>query len=313
MKKGKLIRIDYSMLSSYMGRSATVIVFTLIIALALGAFFLEENDMAHVPITIGVCAFDSARSWDALESLADLVREKGGGDITWRYLDVGAPPENCDFYLMTSLQGAPHLADGSLACALIATARPGVRYAHGCIIGRRSADAGALRDGTVLFTSPVSATGFLSPYEALAGAGYVGGSSERFFFAGPYMSEERVVFGVLFGAFDAGGIGLERLQYLQQQGIVPEGALRVLIQGDPVPELIVAVDPSVEARKRRGFCERLPVILEKMPRFLAADMAEIGIAGFVAPRREDVTLLETLSGRLPGITLRPAFPHRDER
>lgn len=307
MKKGKFIRIDYSMLSSYMGRSATVIVFALIVALALGALFLEENDMAHVPITIGVCALDSIRSWDALESLADLAREKGAGDISWRYLEEDAPPTGCDFYLMTSVQGAPYIAEGSLTCALIATVKQGVRYAHGGIIAPSGVDPDVLSDGTVLFTSPVSAAGYLSPYTALAAAGYTVAGPARFAFAGPYMSEERVIFGVLFGAYDAGGIGLERLHYLEQLGIVPDGSLTVLLEGDPMPEMIIVVEPAVEPRKRRGFCERLPLILEKMPRFLEADLAGIGIAGFVVPREEDIALLKSIPGRLPDHSFAPAL------
>ncbi len=306
MKKGKFIRIDYSMLSSYMGRSATVIIFALIVALALGALFLEENDMAHVPISIGVYALDSTRSWVALESLADLAREKGAGDITWHYLDADAPPAGCDFYLMTSVQGAPYIAEGSLACALIVTVRRGIRYARGGIIAPKGVDLDSLSDGTVLFTSPLSAVGYLSPYAALAEAGYAGGDPGRFAFAGPYMSDERVIFGVLFGAYDAGGIGLERLHYLEQLGIVPDGALTVLLEGDPIPEMIVAVEPAVEPRKRHGFCERLPIILEKMPHFLEADLAVIGIAGFVAPRQEDLDLLESIPGRLPDHSFAPA-------
>ena len=309
MKKSKFIRIDYSVLSSSVGRSATVIVFALIVALALGALFLEEDDMAHVPIAIGVCALDSARSWVALGSLADFAREKGVGDITWRYLDADASPAGCDFYLMTSIQGAPYIADGSLECALIATVRQGVRYARGGVVARSGMDLEALNGGAVIFTSPISAAGYLSPYEALGGAGY-GGGSTRFEFVGPYMSEEAVVFGVLFGAYEAGGIGLERLDYLEQLGIVPGGALTVLLEGDPMPEMIIAVETTVEPRKRHGFCERLPLILEKMPRFLEADLAGIGISGFVPPRQEDAALLESISDWINDHPVSPEDPHR---
>lgn len=298
------------MLSSYMGRSATVVVFALIIVLALGALFLEENDMAHVPITIGVCALDSMRSWVALEFLADFAREKGVGDITWRYFDVDASPAGCDFYLMTSVQGAPLIAEGSLECALIATAQKGVRYARGGVIARSGTGIDVLNDGTVLFTSPISAAGFFSPYTALARAGYVDGGSTSFAFAGSYMSEEAVIYGVLYGAYEAGGIGLERLDYLEGLGIVPEGAVTVLLEGDPLPEMIIAVEPTVEPRKRRGFCDRLPLILEKMPRFLEADLAGIGISGFVAPRQEDKILFESMSGQLHGRSVSPAAPWR---
>jgi hypothetical protein len=294
MKKNRSIRIDYSILSSYMGRSATVVVFAFIIAIALGALFLEENDMAHVPITIGVCAMDSARSWDALESLSRLIREKGLGDITWCYLDHGAAPAGCDFYLMTSVQGAPHLVEGDLECSLIVTVRSGARYARGGVIVRKGTSPESVANGTVLFTSPVSATGYLSPLSALAEAGYAV-DSMRCEFAGSSMGEEAVAFGVLFGAYDAGGINLERFRFLEQHSIVPPGELTVLLEGASMPEMIIAANPAADPRKRRVFRERLPVILERMPRLLMADLAGIGIAGFVAPREEDVAFIESLS------------------
>ncbi len=283
------------MLSSYMGRSATVIVFAVIIVLALGALFLEENDMAHMPITIGVCALDSARSWGALGSLSDLVREKGAGDIHWRYLDASNPPAGCDFYLMTSIQGAPYISEGSLKCVLIAMARQGMRYTRGVVVGRRGVGLDALRGGRVIFTSPISASGFFSPYRAIVDAGYTADDSIQYEFAGSSMGEEAVAFGVIYGAYDAGGIGMERLEFLVQRGIVPVGELDVLLEGPPVPEIIIAVDPSVDSRVVRGFCERVPLILEKMSPFLAADLMEIGVAGFVKPREEDARILETLS------------------
>jgi hypothetical protein len=297
MKKIKLIRIDYSMLSSYMGRSATVVVFAVIIMLALGALFLEENDMAHMPITVGVCALDSMRSWGALGSLADLVREKGAGVISWRYLDTGTPPADCDFYLMTSIQGAPYISEGSLKCVLIAMVRPGIRYTRGVVVGRKGAGLDALQGGRVIFTSPISATGFVSPYRAIVSAGFTPDDSIQYEFAGSSMGEEAVAFGVLYGAYDAGGIGLERLELLQQRGIVPVGQLDVLLEGPPLPEIIIAAEPSVDSRVVRGFCERVPLILEKMSPFLMADLSEIGVAGFIKPREEDLRLLETLSTR----------------
>ncbi len=295
MKKSKLIKIDYSMLSSYLGRSATVIVFAVIIVLALGALFLEENDMAHMPITIGVCALDSAKSWCALGSLADLIREKGAGDIRWRYLDTGTPPAGCDFYLMTSVQGAPYVSEGSLKCVLIAMARQGMRYTRGVIIGQRGVGLDVLRGGRVVFTSPISASGFISPYRAIIGAGFTPDDSIQYEFAGSSMGEEAVAFGVIYGAYDAGGIGLERLELLEQRGIVPVGQLDVLLEGPPVPEIIIAAEPSVDPRMERGFCERVPLILCKMSPFLTAELTEIGIAGFVKPREEDLRLLEALT------------------
>jgi hypothetical protein len=308
MKKSKLFKLDYSVLSSYLGRSATVVVFALIILLAVGALFLEENDMAHMPITIGVYALDSVRAADPLESLADFAREKGAGDITWRYFGPYDPPGNCDFYLMTSVQAAPYVAEGSLDCSLLATVRRGVRFSRGCVVARRGTPLDRLIGGRVIFTSPISATGYLSPYRALARAGFAGDPERRFEFSGDRGGDERVALAVLYGAYDAGGIGFERLRYLEEHGIVPRGELDVLLEGEPYPEFVLATRPGVDPRKLRSLRERVPLILEKMPRSLRADLTGIGIAGFVAIRDEDIALIKTLT--LRGSSSRPGEPSR---
>jgi len=84
------------------GLWGNILLYTVVILLASAAYFLEPDYMAHVPIRIGISSCDSVFAAPVLERYADLVREKGGGDIRWFYFDEDEYPEGCDFYLMTA-------------------------------------------------------------------------------------------------------------------------------------------------------------------------------------------------------------------
>jgi hypothetical protein len=299
MRRSRFVKIDYSMFSSYLGRSATVIVFAFIILLALLALFLEENDVAHMPVVIGVYAFDSLRAAPTLEAFADFAREQGIGDIRWTFSGPEAVPQGCDLYLMTSLQASPHLADGRLGCALIVTAAEGRRYSRGIIVAKAPVDT-LLLPNSVLFTSPYSASGYLAPYRALVRP--VDGlhpDSLEYTFAGRYPDERRVALGVICGAYDAGGISREGLSYLEQSGIIRAGELAVVRSGQPLPELVLAADRSLDDRILRSFQERLPSLIYKMPGLTRVALTGIGIAGFAPPRPEDRELLEEIADLIP--------------
>jgi hypothetical protein len=299
MKKGRLIRLDYSMVSSYLGRSATVIVFAGVILLALGALFLEENDVAHVPIVVGICAFDSARVGPALALLSDFARERGVGDITWRYLEKGAPASQCDFYLMTSLQAASGMVAGEIDCALIATVKEGRSYARGAIIVRPG-DGLPPPGGSMLFSSSVSAAGFLSPYRALEQRyGKAPEEVVEIEFAGYFPDEERVAFAVMYGAYSAGGVSIEGLETMRESGTIRPDELEIALAGDPMPEIVLASNRPVDARKVRNIQDRLPPLSHKMPRQLSIELARIGIAGFALPRERDIEQLERMAAALP--------------
>ena len=300
MRLARFITIDYGVLSSYLSKSATVIVFSAIVLLAIGALYLESDDMAHMPILIGVCAFDSARVTPALESLADFYREKGCGDIKWRYFAEHERASGCDFYFMTSLQLSPSLARGELGCALIAAEREARRYSVGAVIVRSGVRLLPPGGGRIIFSSPVSAAGFLSPCRALARAGYeVAADGDTVDFAGRSPDDERVLFGVLYGAYDAGGISEERLRTLEAAGSVRRGEIDVLLEGEAFPEIVLASDPASDSEARREFIRKCPAVYGMMPRPLRGELSALGIAAFHDPRQSDLDLIRQLSTMVP--------------
>ncbi len=297
MTRNGFPRLDYSMLSSYLGRWTTMIIFAATILIAIGALFLKEDDIAHMPVNIGVFDLDSTLVHPRLIDFAGYIREKGGGDIQWRYLREDEEPTGCDFYIMTSLRLSPYLLRDVLDCSLLMTVQEGRRYARGGVIVKSGGPDQSGEEMTAVFTSRFSAANFLSPYNSLTESlGESWGERARVDFAG---SEERVVYGVLFGAYAFGGISLERLNILEEMGVFREGELEVYLEGEPYPEMVLAVDKSMEERKHRRFRDRLVLLVDRMPSGLKTDLVSLGISGFVPPRAEDIEIILRLWEAMP--------------
>ncbi len=288
----------YRRISSCLSRWATVMIFSVIVALAVGALFLEADDMAHTPIVIGVCTFDSVRAASALDQFAEFSRARGCGDIRWRYLRPDQELAGCDFYVTTSLDLSAPLSRGELGCALLAAEREAHRYSRSSVLVKAGVTALPARGARIIFGSSRSAAGFLAPYRALERSGYAL-SEASIEFAGSYPGDERVVFGVLYGAYDAGGISLERLLALKTAGVVRDGEFDVLCEGEAVPEIVIAYDPSSYAQDRRSFAKYLPGVLDRVPRSLRSELSALGIAGFYAPRKSDLDLIKDLGTMIP--------------
>lgn len=297
MKRNRLFNLDYSMLSSYLGRWSTVLVFAVIILITAGALFLEEDDIAHMPVEIGVYDLDSAVVHQRLGDLARFVRGKGGGDIGWTYMRDVDDPEGCDFYLMTSLRFAPYLERRELDCSLIATEMEGRRYSRGVVITKSGGGTDDGRGTSAIFTSPFSVAGFLSPYRAIVSSGLdLSPSNARIDFAG---AEERVLYGVVFGAYRFGGISLERLRYFEERGMFRDGEIEIVMQGEPYPEMVLAASRNGEERKLNRFRDRFLLLADRMPPDLKADLCCIGLSGFAEPRPADIEMISSLTGMVP--------------
>jgi hypothetical protein len=265
------------MFSSYLGRWVSLLALLLLMALAAAALFLEPEYPAHVPLRIGVCAFDSSKASPALTSFASRVREEDGGDITWIWLGPEGSLEGCDFYLMTAVQAAGE-ADGPLRLLLTASSRSDGSADKGVVV---------VREGTepdwseVVFTSPLSSNGFLSPLAALAGSG---ADPVGIRFAGGCpVCGEAVAYGVLQGAFGAGGMPLETLRRMEADGSIEPGALTIALTGPALPGIVLLSDSSTEEWKSRGFARRLPRIVRRLSDPLRREMAGLGMAAFEAP------------------------------
>jgi hypothetical protein len=297
-RRTNILSRAYRLVSSCLSRWGTGLVFSAIIALAVGALFLKADDRAHTPIVIGVCTFDSARAGSTLEQFSEFCRAKGCGDIRWRYLRPDQKLTGCDFYITTSIELSAPLARGDLGCALLAAEREAHRYSRSSVLVRAGVTALPARGARIIFGSSRSAAGFVAPYRALERLGYAL-SEASIEFAGSYPGDERVVFGVLYGAYDAGGISLERLLALKKAGIVRDGEIDVFCEGEALPEIVIAYDPSSYTQDRMSFARYLQGVFDRAPRPLRRELSALGIAGFYAPRKSDLDLIRELHTMIP--------------
>ena len=285
-----------SMLSSYIGRWVSLLMLLLLVTLAAAALFLKPDYPAHVPLRIGVSAFDSASAGPALHSFASSVREKDGGDITWVWLGEGGDPVGCDFYLMTSLQMLSYREETGAECLLLASSRDDGSLSMGAVIVRADAEPDWSRTA---FISHASAAGFISPLAAISESGVpLRAVSYEMVSDGCPVCGEAVVYGVFLGRYGAGGISLEELRRMEGSGAIEPGALRVLFTGPELPEILLVSDPSTEEWKSRGFARRLPRIIGRLSDPLKREMARLGMATFREPEEGELDLRGTVSGQV---------------
>jgi hypothetical protein len=285
-----------SVLSSYLGRWMSLVILLLLVALAAAALFLRPDYPAHVPLRIGICAFDSIAAGPALRSFASSVREKEGGDITWRWLGPEGDPSGCDFYIMTSLQLSTLNLDRGLKVLLISTSRKDGSLSQGAVIVRRGAEPDWSR---TVFTSPSSATGLISPLAAIARGGVnLSDVSYKTLSTACPVCGDAVAHGVLLGRYGAGGIPLEELRRIEESGSIEPGALRVLFTGPELPEILLVSDRETEEWKSRGFARRLQRIAGTVSDPLAREMARLGMAAFRPPAQGELDLKEAVPHRV---------------
>jgi len=290
-------------LSTYLGRWMSLLLLLVLVALAAAALFLGPDYPAHVPLRIGVCAFDSVTAGPALSSFASSVRERDGGDITWVWLDPGTEPEGCDFYIMTYPQMIVSRAKEEKKCILLATSRVDGSLTMGVVIVRGGTEPDW---SSTAFTSRISATGFISPLAAIAENGVMPSDlSFDLLSGGNPICGEAVVFGVLLGRYSAGGLSLEEFRRLERSGMTGPGELRTLLTGPTLPEILLVSDPSTEDWKSSGFVRRLTSIAGSLPDPLAREMARLGMASFRIPEEGELDL----PGTVPAEVWRTAGYH----
>jgi len=286
------------MLSSYLGRAATIVIFSTIVLLAVASIFIKGEDAAHSPINIGVCAFDSTRTWYVFNAFSSYIISRGGGDVRWSYFTPDEKASGCDLYLMTSLQAADYLRNGEMRCALIVARERGRRYSRGLVLARKGEGSGK-KNYRVIFDSPISTSGFAAAYKAMVQRGMIDDDESRVMnFADMFSCAEKAFYGVLYGAFDLGCIPEWDFKRLAASGLIDTNRVDVVLKSDPVIELIITVDRDADSRKVDRFIDRLLAMYQALPPTLEAQLASIGISQLIPPRDADGRWIETFSAPL---------------
>ncbi|MCK4537210.1 MAG: hypothetical protein KAV42_00295 [Candidatus Krumholzibacteria bacterium] len=278
--KDRVPRIDEE--SSYHDRRSSIAAFVIIILLAIAAFFFEPDYMGHVPIRVGVSAFDSSCCSAVLDEFAFLIRERDGGNVSWHYFSADSRPEGCDFYLLTSLQYKAFSTGGGMELSLLATRQGENSYSRGVVLVRKDSTVDELKTGKYIFPFPGAASGYFSAAVILLEEGLLDGVlCDRVFFTGCRLCDEEVIYGVIFGEYVGGGLSLDSYRNLLAVGKGGEGVLDVRYTGRQAIDIVLATGDGVDQWKKKGFLSRLPVITARVDGLLARDLHRIGIGGFV--------------------------------
>ncbi len=280
-----------NMLSSYIGRWMSLVMLLLLVTLAAAALFFEPDYPAHVPLRIGVCAFDSVTAGPALRSFASTVREQEGGDISWVWLGPGREPAGCDFYLMTSLQMLAAREKSMMDCLLLSTPRIDGSLSMGVVVVRAEAEPDWSRTA---FTSSVSATGFISPLAAIAEGGVCVEdlSYETAFRGMPGLRGGCSVRSASRQVWRWRHSSRGTQEDSKGEGSIGQGELRVLFTGPELPEIVLVIRSCRPKNGSRvdspGDC---PGSLRRLSDPLSREMARLGMVLFRPPAAGELEML----------------------
>jgi len=285
-------QIDYSMMSSYMGRWATFFIFFFIILLAVGSILIKEEDVAHSSVLIGISAFDSLKVYSTFNAFSDFLRSRGCGEIEWKYFHDGDKPSGCDLYFISVLQAKDYLNSGRMKCVLIVAPERARKYSRGIVITKKNmTELDNDSCFSVIVSSPIfnSNISMLKELEEGGLAGHL--CDSRIEFADNFSNAEKVYYAVIFGRYELGILREERYRWFVSRGLVDTSFVKVLYRGNAVIDMIVTRDKWCDSRKVSRFMDRFLVVCEDIPETLRERLRSVGICDFLLPRKVDIETL----------------------
>jgi ABC-type phosphate/phosphonate transport system substrate-binding protein len=265
--KNKIKPIDVSILSSYMGRSLTVIVTVIVLGLTISALLRgggsAERNIISVCVPIETSAADALRDYEPFRVL--LARE------TRRPVVISpGQDEWIDDFDLCIMRTHDYIRwqDRAEIFPLYEISRSG-RYRDKAVLISRPSEADldyrALKSSDVAFCDPLSLNGFLIQMEAMIHRGFEPPETlAELRFEGLRGNASRVIFGVLHGAYPLGACKMSELHALSELGLLHGGELRVIHTDEALPELIIA-SRTKETRYYQRKLKRMAARLQADP------------------------------------------------
>ncbi|MCD6380260.1 hypothetical protein J7M07_07445 [bacterium] len=263
-----------------------------VFVLTLMAFFLKKEDVAHTPVSIGVCVFDSSRVDFTFRSFGAWIRKNSGGEINWKYFKDYRERESCDLYMLTSVQVAKSLNPDTACLFLTAEATADGKYPEGVLFMRKEA---VFKGEPIGFLSSESAACFVSPILALKDSIKSFGIEEaNIEFLGCNSCLRQLFFGVLFGKYIAAGMDMERFSLLMSTEMVRGNELKIVARGKRAPEILLVASKSIDKRKLESLRKIFTGKFNQMPKLLKRDLFELGIAGFSSSEERELEMVREM-------------------
>ncbi len=118
-----------------------------------------------------------------------------------------------------------------------------------------------LKGKSMLFGPPLAPTGFMSQVDVLLKHG-INPEKDLSFYSVPKGSfkHEQVIYGVMYGKYDAGAVPLADLQNMAAENKISLDDFRILAKADPIPYCNFAVNQRVDPALAKRFKEALLAI-----------------------------------------------------
>ena len=237
--KDKIKPIDLSIISTYMGRSLTLVIALFVVGVAISAL-VSGGDAQHN--IIDICVYDErpSRVMRVYEPLRLLLR-----DETRRPVVLHAGNERhlqCDLFVMSTHDFLTR--SDALGIEAIYEIRRTAKSNDSAILIARSQetiDYSRLSPEDVVFSDPHSVNGFWVQLSMLSKEGFrMPGSLSELRFAGSEGDQSRVVLGVVYGAYRLGACTLSDVASLAERGVIGGEEIAVLARENVLPETVIA-------------------------------------------------------------------------
>ncbi|MEE9268895.1 MAG: PhnD/SsuA/transferrin family substrate-binding protein [Candidatus Krumholzibacteria bacterium] len=275
--KDKIKPFDVSILSTYMGRSLTLVVTVAVVGITVSAYLSSggpQRGTINVCVPAGTSAVSAMRKYEPLRAVLSRETRRPAElvacDDTW--------PAGCDLYVMPV---HTYLRHGEpLGIAAIYEVVSGDEKQNDAVLVARASDAeidfARLDPGEIAFAGPSSINGFWVQMLSLSRRGFVPPEDAGVLrFEGPDPHGLRVVLGVLYGAYRLGACTQADLSVMTEVGVVRPGELEIVQRDEALPEIVVAA-PQRDTDYYLSELRKIEGLLEKADGSVSAD-APVGL------------------------------------
>lgn len=254
---------DKNILSGYIGRSLTLIIALLILAVTMSAL-ITGGGITH-RATIRICRLESAAVPSAARAaaLGELLSAISGQPVTITTV-AGIAGADCELLILPTFEWLA-VSDQIDGLPIFSLAMIAGRNDEALLITGRDGEGGTMSDLSITelqFTNHRSINGFWNQLEMLREGGmHLPADLDRFLFTGgDEHAYERVIVAVLSGRARYGACRGNALRELEHAGILPPGELAIVTRRPALPEVLI-ISSRDKATYYRTHLERVSAAL----------------------------------------------------
>jgi ABC-type phosphate/phosphonate transport system substrate-binding protein len=247
--KDKFKPVDLNLLSTYMGRSLTLVITVFVIVVAVGAIVGRGGGAQRNIIDIWVDEGQNGREEGRYDPLRALLSDQTRRTVRlWQGRENRKP--GYDLYIMPTGEYLRHAGD--LGIDAFYEVKDTERTSDSALLVAKASagavDYASLSATDVAFSSPRSVNGFWVPASLLEQRGFRFPSSiSELRFEGMSDGASRALLGVVYGSYRLAACRMSELTSLLDRGVIRRGELSPVERVGALPEVVVAASPDQTA------------------------------------------------------------------